>query len=380
MSEPEHELPTTLEAENRAAIREFIDRVRSNAPLRAKITRYATIAWIVTLLLLVAWVIFRGRDDLAATYNELKSADLRWIAVAILIQALMLVFSGLTYKLILRRLGHGVPLRKMVDAHMQRTTISTVTPGGGPASIFMFARYASTLGVPYEDGFLTVGVRSLGVAVTFIAVLIPGAAIGRSWPGAIVAAVGTIALVIAGIALWKGEKDDWQTPLAWSERLPSWASGRIQGFIIRFRDHGLKPVDLVPPIVLALLVRFTILGVLWACLLALGEHPSGETMLNTYFASILASTAVPVFGGGGAVEAVSILTLTQSGISSEIAIGATLIWRLIDLWIPVGIGLVLHARMELPNIDSAKASEVARASESALGTNVITPDESESLR
>lgn len=380
MTASDPQSPDELTAENRRALAGFIARVRSNAPLRAKLTRYATIAWITTLLVLVGWVIFRGRDDLTATYNELKSADLRWIGVAILVQALMLVISGLTYTQILKRLGYQVPLVKMIDAHLQRTTISTVTPGGGPASIFVFARYASTLGVPYEDGFLTVGVRSMGVAITFIAVLIPGAAIGRSWPGAIVAMVGAVALLIGGIALWKGEKDDWQTPLAWSKRLPSWGESRIQSFIHRFRDHGLKPVDLVAPIVLSLLVRFTIIGVLWACLIALGEHPSAQTMLTTYFASILASTAVPVFGGGGAVEAVSILTLTQAGIASEIAIGATLIWRLIDLWIPVGIGLILHARMELPKIDPAKVEEVARASDSAFGTAVTLPDESQEPR
>jgi uncharacterized membrane protein YbhN (UPF0104 family) len=48
------------------------------------------------------------------------------------------------------------------------------------------------------------------------------------------------------------------------------------------------------------------------------------------------------------VEAVSIIALTQAGISREVAIGATLLWRFIDLWIPVGIGLLLHAKTELP--------------------------------
>jgi len=71
-------------------------------------------------------------------------------------------------------------------------------------------------------------------------------------------------------------------------------------------------------------------------------------MLNTYFASIVAGAVIPLFGGAGAVEAVSILALTQSGISRDIAIGATLLWRFIDLWIPVGIGLLLHAKTELP--------------------------------
>lgn len=336
------------EAQVDASTRRWLLGMTASAERRARYTRYATIAWLLILVALVGWVIFRGREDLRNSLDELLSADPVWLLAGVLIQGLMLLFSGLAYFLILRRLGHRVGLFRMIDAHLQRQTISTVTPGGGPASVFIFSRYVAKLGVPYEDGLLALGVRTLGVAITFIAVLIPGAAVAHSTPGSIIAAVGLIALVIGAIALWKGEQDAWATPIRWSEKLPKWAASRLQGFLIRFRDHGLKPVDLLPAIVLALLVRITIVAVLYTCLQALGEEPTFATMMTTYFASILASTVIPVFGGAGAVEAVSILSLTQAGVPGEIAIGATLLWRLIDLWIPVGIGLLLHAATELP--------------------------------
>jgi uncharacterized protein (TIRG00374 family) len=296
----------------------------------------------------VAYVVFRGRSELRDTWKQLQSADLTWIGIAIIIQVFMLIFSGMTYKVILKRLGYSVPLPLMINAHMQRTTISTVTPGGGPASVFIFARFIAKRGVPAEDGLLTIAVRSLAVTITFIAVLIPGAAIDDSLQGMIIAGAGIAALIIGGIALWRGNANNWKTPLAWSERLPSWAKGRIQGFIITFRDHGLKPVDLVPAIILTLLVRLTVVLVLYACLEALGVDPTFQTMIHTYFATILAGAVIPLFGGAGAVEAVSILTLTQAGIAGDVAIGATLLWRFIDLWIPVAIGLLLHAKTELP--------------------------------
>jgi uncharacterized protein (TIRG00374 family) len=326
----------------------WLQRLSVTAGSRERLTRYVTITWLVILVVLVGWVIFRGRDDFINSLDELLSASPSWLAIAIIIQVMMLVFSGLAYQLILKRLGYKVGLLRMVDAHMQRTTISTVTPGGGPASIFIFSRYVAKHGVPHEDGLLTIAVRAVAVAITFIAVLIPGAALGDSRAGGIIAAVGIVLLTIGGIALWKGEQDEWATPLRWSEKLPGWVASRFQGFIIRFRDHGLRPVDLVPAIVLSLLVRVTIVGVLFACLSALGEEPTFNMMINTYFASIVASTAIPIFGGAGAVEAVSILSLTRAGVPNEIAIGAVLLWRLIDLWIPVGIGLILHARTELP--------------------------------
>lgn len=336
------------ELQPRGGIRGYLDRLKETPGRRAQLQRYFTIAWLTVLAISVAVVVFRGRGELRDTWKQLQDADISWIAIAIVIQVFMLIFNGLTYKVILKRLGYTLPLPMMVNAHMQRTTISTVTPGGGPASVFIFARFIAKRGVPAEDGLLTIAVRSLAVALTFIAVLIPGAAIDDSVQGLIIAGVGVVALVIGAIALWRGNANNWQTPLAWSERLPSWAKGRIQGFINTFRDHGLKPSDLVPAIFLTLLVRLTVVLVLYACLKALGVDPTFQTMINTYFATIVAGAVIPLFGGAGAVEAVSILTLKQAGIPGDVAIGATLLWRFIDLWIPVGIGLLLHAKTELP--------------------------------
>lgn len=336
------------ELEPRGGIRGYLDRLNKTPGRKAKFQRYFTMGWLLVLAVSVAYVVFRGQSELRDTWKQLQNADLTWIGIAIVIQAFMLIFSGLVYKVILKRLGYSVPLPMMINAHMQRTTISTVTPGGGPASVFIFARFVAKRGVPAEDGLLTIAVRSLAVAITFIAVLIPGAAIDDSLQGMIIAAAGVIALVVGGIALWRGNANNWKTPLVWSERLPSWAKSRIQGFIVTFRDHGLKPADLVPAIFLTLLVRLTVVLVLYACLEALGVDPSFQTMIHTYFASIVAGAVIPLFGGAGAVEAISILTLTQAGIAGDVAIGATLLWRFIDLWIPVAIGLLLHAKTELP--------------------------------
>ncbi|CAN5721602.1 hypothetical protein BH23CHL5_BH23CHL5_16200 [soil metagenome] len=357
MTAPDEKAEESISPDNASNLREFARKLNMTAEHRTRLNRLVMVLWLSSLIILGIWVVIRGRDEFASTIDELKAADLSWIAIAVLIQGLMLVFSGLSYKVILRRLGHSVPLRNMANAHLQRTAISSVTPGGGPASVFIFVRHCIKLGVPASDGFLTIAVRSIGVSITFVAVLIPGAAVDHSLPGAVISAIGLGILSIGAIALFRGERDNWETPLIWTAKLPAWFATRLQDFILRFRDHGLKPVDLFWPIVLALLVRLTIVGVLWACLAALGERISMQTMLTTYFASIVASTAIPLFGGAGAVEAVSILTLSQAGVPAEIAIGATLLWRLIDLWIPVAIGLLLHARQELPALKTSSDEE-----------------------
>jgi phosphatidylglycerol lysyltransferase len=340
-------LESGMSEDSRSRVGRLEDRIPFS---RHRLRRFTIIAWFVILAIAIVWLVFHEQADIRSTWERLRSADLRWIGVAILIQMLMLVLSGMAYKSILNRLGHQISLWNMTVAHLERTSISSVTPGGAPASVYIFVRYCLQHGVPAGDGFLTIAVRSIGIAITFVAVLIPGAALGRSTPGAIVALLLLAALIIGAMALWKGEQDNWETPLRWSRKLPWWARQRIQAFLIRFRDHGLKPDDLVPAILTALGVRITIIAVLWASLESLGQSPDWEVILRTYFASIVASSVIPVFGGAGAVEAATILTLTRAGVPGDLAVGATLLWRLIDLWIPAAIGLVFHARHELPAV------------------------------
>ena len=204
------ENPELVETElkPRGGIRGYLDRLKETPGRRAQLQRYFTIGWLLVLAISVAYVLFRGRGELRNTWDQLQNADLTWILIAIVIQAFMLIFNGMTYKVILKRLGYSVPLPMMVNAHMQRTSISTVTPGGGPASVFIFARFVAKRGVPAEDGLLTIAVRTLAVAITFIAVLIPGAAIDNSLQGMIIAGVGIAALIIGGIALWRGNANN----------------------------------------------------------------------------------------------------------------------------------------------------------------------------
>jgi len=355
--EPVPVIPPTQHSATRAWLRS----VAENKERRAAISRWGTIIWLVLVAFLAAFVIFKGREELRSTFHELRTAKLWWVGVAIVVQAISLLFNGASYGVVLKRLGRPLSLWQTTDAHLQRAAISTVTPIGGPASVFAFVRYVGHLGIPAEDALVTIAVRSAGVNITFIALLIPGAYLNHTTRGYIVAAVASVFFILFAFLFWKANRDNWETAIQGVSRLPHWFSSRVTGFITQFRDHGLKPVDLVWPTILSFLVRLTIIGVLYASLRALGEDPSLSLMINAYFASILASTVIPVFQGAGAVEAVVILTLKQGGVPADIAIGATLLWRLIDLWIPVGIGLILHAKAELPAAAGGSAVAAAAA-------------------
>src|SRR5690606_19840289 len=138
----------------------YYRQLLDSSEARGRLNRFGTILWLVIVLAAAVWVVFQERHELRNTFHQLRNADPAWIGAAVLIQILLLYFCAMTYWLILRRLHHRLALHRLLDAHMQRSAISVVTPAGGPASVFLFVRFVGQRGVPAEDGLLTIGVRS----------------------------------------------------------------------------------------------------------------------------------------------------------------------------------------------------------------------------
>jgi hypothetical protein len=57
-----------------------------------------------------------------------------------------------------------------------------------------------------------------------------------------------------------------------------------------------------------------------------------------------------VFGGAGVIEATTIVALRHAGLPADQALGAVLIWRLFEFWLPLSIGLALQFAGWLPEL------------------------------
>jgi uncharacterized protein (TIRG00374 family) len=81
------------------------------------------------------------------------------------------------------------------------------------------------------------------------------------------------------------------------------------------------------------------------CVSAVGGHASYLSLTLIYLAAASAGSLIPTPGGVGAVEAALIAGLTATGIALPVAAAASLLSRLISVWLLAVPGWVALATM-----------------------------------
>jgi uncharacterized membrane protein YbhN (UPF0104 family) len=222
--------------------------------------------------------------------------------------------------------------------------VSVLTPVGGPASAYVFVRGLASHRVSTNDSLLTLALRGVSGYAAFVTLLIPALLLTTPSTLMLVAA-GTLALllVVALVALFVVMRGD-----ASSEHLPGWLPERAAGFVVQCRSHALAPRDLVYPYLLALQLNLCGVAMLFASLQALGQHVSPATALAAFAVGNLFAIVAPVFQGAGVVEVSMAVTLQGFGVPGAVALGATLLFRVADVWFPLALGLLAQAGQHQP--------------------------------
>jgi phosphatidylglycerol lysyltransferase len=323
-----------------ARIRQFFERLTPDQRLRLR--RVVIVVWLIVLALLAIWVLRNQRDELRDIWTNLKNADRTWLAIALVAEAAGITSVAWTFKLTLRRLGHKVSTRYLTYLHVQRAGVNFAAPFGGAVTGYVFIDRLSRKGVPAEDALLTLAIRTASVWGATIVVLVATAALS----GRPILIAGAVALLIAAVALAfvaaRQGQGDWKTILRWSKKLPSKQAERVENAVERFKGHDLTPADLLGSIGTTLLTRVATMTLIYSCVRALGFETDLYTVFIAYVASFVAGRLVPFLYGMGAVEGSLSVALQRGGVPVDIAIGATLLFRFFDFFLPSIIGVLLY--------------------------------------
>ena len=335
------------------------------------IVRHGLVIWLTILMILVTAFVIRERDQVARIADILQQADGRWVAVAVGIEVGLIALTGFTYQALLRRLGHRFGCPVLAVIHLRRVLVGTVTPLGGPASLYVLVRSLGRSGVRTEDTLLCATLRSLTGYAAFLVLLLP--AIVFSHPSRLIV-IGAIALTVAFVVLtgavaWLLRAPD--GPRRWEHRLPS----RLTGPIAHIRGHGLTAADLRRPFALGLAIRLGGAAMLYVSLRAVGETPDISVALIAYMVGLLFLVIAPVFGGIGVVEVATAVALERLGIPAGPALAAALLCRLTEFWLPLGLGLIaqlVDVRSIRPD-DTPTSDHAARPIPLGVGHGAISP-------
>lgn len=335
---------------------------------RAVVSRYGVFIWLALLVVLAVWFVSRQQEEIRQIVNALTAADQRWLAGIVAVQLVALVLSGLTYKVILRRLGHHLRLRHLIDLHLQRHVVGTLTPVSGPASVYVLIRNLGQRGVSTDDALLTTTLRSATGYASFVLLLIPTFLFHRPSGIALIGAailVAMLTVLATAISLLLRQHRHAHAPGRLQRRLPD----RVVAFVDHARDYGIRVQDLAWPFLVGLAQNLVNALTLFIALRAMHQDVSPVVVLVGFTAGTMFSLVAPVFQGIGLVEVSMAVALQQMGVPVPAAVGAALLFRVGDVWLPLVLGLAAQAgRQEVVRTTAGHLPQVAAA---ALGLGAL---------
>jgi uncharacterized protein (TIRG00374 family) len=297
-------------------------------------------------------------SGLSATLHRLRNADLRWIAVAVVVEALSLGGYAVLFRTVFSCHGAVVGWRESTQITLAGTVASKLlaAAGAGGVALTVWALRAAGL-QPRTIARRMIAFELLLYCVFAGALLIGGVGLrtgvfaGQApWTLTVLPAVfaaGAIALTLSLLAF----------PAALERRVVAWRkSGRWAArFVSRVatapqavRDAISIAVELVGQRELGILGAIGYWGfdiaALWASLHAFGNPPPFGAVVMAYFIGQLANV-IPLPGGIGGVEGGMIGALIAFGSPGSLAILGVLAYRLISFWLPTLPGGLAYLRL-----------------------------------
>lgn len=302
-----------------------------------------------------------------------------WLALAILLQLSTYASVALGWSLVLQEAGTPRPLKPLMRIAVTKLFADQAVPSAGMGGNVLLVDQLTGLGVPRGTAVAALLVSMIGFYAAYGALAIMMLVMlwmhDKATPlmAGVVTTFMLVALAIPSLALWLRHRGSKPLPPR-LERVKI-----IRGLL---DTVALAPRDLIADRRLLILVgacnAYVFLAdgaTLWCSLHALGE-PAGYG--TAFIALIMASIVVtlgPIPLGLGTFEATSTASLSLLGVPVAVAFAATMLLRILILWLPLLPGLVM-ARSILKRPSQAgdpQGTAVAGGRDGAAGRHADPP-------
>lgn len=318
--------------------------------------------WFFALILLAALVVsVMHRHEIARLVLLAGQARPGWLALAVLLQLSTYLSLALGWQAVLRHAGHPQPLPRLIRIAFTKLFADQALPSAGLGGNVVLVDQLMMTGVPRGAAVAALILSMIGFYAAYMVFAVAMLAmlwlLGHvtPWIGGLVSLFLLVAMAIPGVALWLRRRG--QSPMpCWLARL-----GFVRGLL---EAVGEAPGELLRNRALIAQVTFwnaliflADAATLLACLRALGQ---GGGFGAAYIAFMMASIVItlgPVPLGLGSFEATCVAMLRLLGVPFEGGFAATMLLRVLTLWLPLLPGLVLMRGAIRPNRKTLESSE-----------------------
>jgi uncharacterized protein (TIRG00374 family) len=290
---------------------------------------------------LAAFGLWGRLPDPRSFLSAFTGADYRWVALAVLLQAVSLGAFAWQQRLLMGALGVRLKARQAALVTLARTALSISMPAGGAVSAAYAVREYERTGIPREVGTASMIVSGLasigGLALLYVAgfaALVTTDPHLLAGPRPLIVVAVLAALTFGAIAAgrrWMRRPARSAGAGFISRTLASAREGWRAGASLRARDW---------------IVSVLLLGINWLtdllCLAATCRAvglPVGATTLAGIYLGVQIVRQVPLTPGGvGVIDTALIAGLTAAGATAATAVAAVLVYRLISCWLLLPLG------------------------------------------
>jgi uncharacterized membrane protein YbhN (UPF0104 family) len=233
------------------------------------IRRYGAYLWLGLVLSFTIWFGWRQQAEIHRIWDLLLNANPTWIAALIGLEVGILALVAITYRSLLLRLGHRVGFSSLVNVHLQRVVVGTVTPVGGPSSMLIFVHRLRQRGVKPADALLTVSIKSVIGNFAFLLLLIPVLFVQKPSTMLLIGTGGLILLVLSMAWLLRVALSGKKPPKWLIHRLPR----KALRFLAEIRMHHISASSLIRPFIYMFATKVGGVVMLFLALRAVGQAP-----------------------------------------------------------------------------------------------------------
>lgn len=318
---------------------------KESTPARRYHWRIALVAAVVLAGLIVV-VAHLGDFDRFA--EMVRQAAPVWLAAAFAFQIATYVFLSLAWQAVLRRAGSRQPLKRLLPIALSKLFVDQVVPAAGMGGNVLLVDRLMALGAARSTAISTLLVSVLGyyAAYAVLALLMMVTLWLQHEASAVfvgpVTAFLLVAVAIPSLWLWLWRRGERPLP-RWLEKLPPLA--RLMDIVGQAPKELVRDRRLIASVALWNgLIVFADASTLAACLRALGGPLLPAGAFIAVMAANVAVTLAPLPMGLGSFEATCTATLAMLGVPVAAALAATLLLRMLTLWLPLLPGLWLMRR------------------------------------
>lgn len=307
--------------------------------LASRIRRHGPYLWLILIFGLAIFFGLNQKAEIFSIRDAIFGADRRWLLALVGLEVVILILVAGTYRSLLGKLGHHIKLDTLVGVHLKRVVVGTITPVGGPASMLVFLHTLRNRGVRPVDALLAVSIKSVIGNIAFLILLLPVLFVQEPSPLLIAGTAGLV-LVVAVMAAILGLT-------LRSTKPPNWFLSRLPRkglkLLAQVRLHDISVPGLAGPFALMMATKLAGVLMLFFSLRAVGHNTDFSVPLMAYVVGMVFLLVALVFNGIGFVEVSMAVALQQLGVPPVAAIGATLLTRAGELWLPLIAGISFQA-------------------------------------